>query len=108
MIPYLLIPGSPLDLNTGNGTEGAMACTILGSLLRPLFYFLCSNLKAKPVHYLDSNYDINHSNFHFVRFIVISTSVQLQTSRKFRSLPTLRIPHLTYKRSGVLAAEVAE
>ena len=44
------IPGSPSDLNTGNGTEGAMVCTSLGSLLRPLFYFLCSNLKAYPVH----------------------------------------------------------
>ena len=37
------------NLNTGNGTEGAMVCTSLGSLLRPLFYFLCSNLKANPV-----------------------------------------------------------
>ena len=26
-----------------------MVCTSLGSLLRPLFYFLCSNLKANPV-----------------------------------------------------------
>ena len=43
------VPGSPADLNTGNGTEGAMVCTSLGSLLRPLFYFLCSNLKANPV-----------------------------------------------------------
>ena len=43
------VPGSPSDLNTGNGTEGAMVCTILGSLLRPLFYFLCSKLKANPV-----------------------------------------------------------
>ena len=43
------VPGSPSDLNTGNGTEGAMVCTSLGSLLRPLFYFLCSNLKANPV-----------------------------------------------------------
>ena len=25
----------------GNGIEGAMVCTSLGSLLRPLFYFLC-------------------------------------------------------------------
>ena len=43
------IPGLPSDLNTGNGTEGALVCTSLGSLLRPLFYFLCSNLKANPV-----------------------------------------------------------
>ena len=43
------IPGSPSDLNTINGTEGAMVCTSLGSLLRPLFYFLRSNLKANPV-----------------------------------------------------------
>ena len=27
-----------------------MVCTSLDSLLRPLFYFLCSNLKANPVH----------------------------------------------------------
>ena len=26
-----------------------MVCTSLGSLLRPIFYFLCSNLKANPV-----------------------------------------------------------
>ena len=26
-----------------------MVCTSLGSLLHPLFYFLCSNLKANPV-----------------------------------------------------------
>ena len=26
-----------------------MVCTSLGSLLRPLFYFLCSNLKVNPV-----------------------------------------------------------
>ena len=26
-----------------------MVCTSLGSLLRPLFHFLCSNLKANPV-----------------------------------------------------------
>ena len=44
-----IVPGSPLDLNTGNGIEGAMVCTSLGSLLRPQFYFLCSNLKANPV-----------------------------------------------------------
>ena len=46
------VPGWPSDLNTGNGTEGAMVCTSLGSLLRPLFYFLCSNLKANPVDML--------------------------------------------------------
>ena len=28
-----------------------MVCTKLGSLLRPLFYFLCSNLKTNPVHF---------------------------------------------------------
>ena len=44
-----ILLGSPSDLNTGNGREGAMVCTSLGSLLRPLFYFLCSNLKANPV-----------------------------------------------------------
>ena len=44
-----IVLGSPSDLNTGNGTEGAMVCTSLGSLLRPLFYFLCSNLKTNPV-----------------------------------------------------------
>ena len=49
-IVYIVhVPGSPSDLNTGNGTEGAIVCTSLGSLLRPLFYFLCSNLKANPV-----------------------------------------------------------
>ena len=45
-----ILPGSPSDLNTGNGTEGAMVCTSLGSLLRPLCYLLCSNLKANLVH----------------------------------------------------------
>ena len=45
------VPGSPSGLNTGNGIEGAMVCTSLGSLLRPLFYFLC--LKAKPVIFLN-------------------------------------------------------
>ena len=30
------VPGSPSDLNTGNGTEGAMVCTSLGSLF-PVF-----------------------------------------------------------------------
>ena len=30
-----------------------MVCTSLGSLLRPLFHFLCLNLKANPVHVLD-------------------------------------------------------
>ena len=49
--PMGKVPGSPSDLNTGNGTEGAMVCTKLGSLLRPLFYFLCSNLKTNPVHF---------------------------------------------------------
>ena len=33
----------------GNEIEGEMVCTSLGSLLRPLFYLLCSNLKANPV-----------------------------------------------------------
>ena len=46
----MYVPGSPSDLRTGNGTEGAMFCTSLGNLLRPLFYFLFSNLKANPVH----------------------------------------------------------
>ena len=35
------LPGLLSYLNTGNGTEGAMVCTSLGSLFRPLFYFLC-------------------------------------------------------------------
>ena len=34
-----------------NGIEGAMVCTSLGSLLRPLFYSLRSILKANPVPY---------------------------------------------------------
>ena len=28
------LPGSPSDLNTGNGTEGTMVCTSLGSLVQ--------------------------------------------------------------------------
>ena len=32
----LYVPGSPSDLNTGNGTEGTMVCTSLGSLF-PVF-----------------------------------------------------------------------
>ena len=43
----MIVPGSPSDLNIGNGTEVAMVCTGLGSL----FYFLCSNLKANPVQF---------------------------------------------------------
>ena len=31
--------------------RGRNGCTKLGSLLRPLFYFLCSNLKTNPVHF---------------------------------------------------------
>ena len=54
------VPGSPSDLNTGNGTEGAMVCTILGSLLRPLFYFLCSNLKANLVGEVYADEDDSH------------------------------------------------
>ena len=53
------LPGSPSDLNTGNGTEGAMVCTSLGRLLRPLFYFLCSNLKANPVD-IGGHYSVMH------------------------------------------------
>ena len=49
------VPGSPSYLNTG-GIDCAMVCTCLGSLLRPLFYFLCSNLKAKPVQCSWSGY----------------------------------------------------
>ena len=30
-----------------------MVCTSLGSLVRPLFHFLCSNLKANPVELAD-------------------------------------------------------
>ena len=45
----LFLPGSPSDMNTGNGIEGAVVCTSLGSLLGPLFDFLYSNLKANPV-----------------------------------------------------------
>ena len=44
------VPGSPSDLNTGNGTEGATGCPSWCRPLRPLFHFLCSNLKANPVH----------------------------------------------------------
>ena len=39
-----MVRSSELDYteaNTGNRTEGAMVCNSLGSLLRPLFYFLC-------------------------------------------------------------------
>ena len=43
---YLLrnVPCGERGLNTGNGIEGTMVCTSLASLLRPLFYFLCSIL----------------------------------------------------------------
>ena len=61
----LQIPGSPSDLNTGNGTEGAMVCTSLGRRLRPLFYFLCSNLKANPVQCI--------STAHLLEIIVLLT-----------------------------------
>ena len=43
------LPGSPSDLNTGNGTEGATGCPSWCRPLRPLFHYLCSNLKANPV-----------------------------------------------------------
>ena len=39
-------------MNTGNGIEGAIVCTSLGSLLRPLFYFLCSILLSHRVRML--------------------------------------------------------
>ena len=46
-----MYPVDKEDLNTGNGIvlEGAMECTSLGSLLRPLFYFLCSILLIHSV-----------------------------------------------------------
>ena len=47
MVRY--IPDSPTDLNTGNRIEGATGCPSWCRPLRPLFYFLCSNLKANPV-----------------------------------------------------------
>ena len=43
------VPGSPSDLNTGNRIEGATGWC---RPLRPLFHFLCSNLKANPVYKL--------------------------------------------------------
>ena len=45
------LQGSPSDLNTGNRIEGATGCPSWCRLLRPLFHFLCSNLKANPVLY---------------------------------------------------------
>ena len=44
------VPGSLSDLNTGNRIEGATGCPSWCRPLRPLFHFLCSNLKANPVH----------------------------------------------------------
>ena len=44
------VPGSPSDLNAGNRIEGATGCPSWCRPLRPLFHFLCSNLKANPVH----------------------------------------------------------
>ena len=44
-----ILPGSPSDLNTGNRIEGATGCPSWCRPLRPLFHFLCSNLKANPV-----------------------------------------------------------
>ena len=41
------VQGSPSDLNTGHRIEG---CPSWCRPLRPLFHFLCSNLKANPVH----------------------------------------------------------
>ena len=38
----LLYPVDKEDWNTGSGTEGAVVFTNFGSLLRPLFDFLCS------------------------------------------------------------------
>ena len=48
-----VLPCGYRGLDKGNGIEGAMVCTSLGSLLRPLFYFLCSFLKANPVQPAD-------------------------------------------------------
>ena len=42
-----------------------MVLTSLGSLLRPLFYFLCSNLKANQVHFLNLLESYNNA-MHFV------------------------------------------
>ena len=46
--------GSPSDLNTGNRIEGATGCPSWCRPLRPLFHFLCSNLKANPVQILQT------------------------------------------------------
>ena len=48
-----VVPGSPSDLNTGNRIEGATGCPRWCRPLRPLFHFLCSNLKANPVLYFE-------------------------------------------------------
>ena len=50
------LPGSPSDLNTGNRIEGATGCPNWCRPLRPLFHFLCSNLKANPVQSVPSGY----------------------------------------------------
>ena len=40
-----------------------MVCTSMGSLLHPLFYFLCSNLEANPV--------LLTTNCHIKQFVAI-------------------------------------
>ena len=40
---------------SGNGIEGAMVCTSLDSLLRPLFYFLSSHIL---IHRIVSEYQV--------------------------------------------------
>ena len=53
------VPGSPSDLKTGNRIEAATGCPSWCRALRPLFHFLCSNLKANPVYMKDKYVRLN-------------------------------------------------
>ena len=88
-----------------------MVCTSLGSLLRPLFYFLCSNLKANPV--LISKIQLNPTQAESVRMEGETRSSDLnylpnkRTSHRRRgvipALPSLRAEFLVLKQeSGIL------
>ena len=57
------VPGSPSNLNTGNRIEGATGCPSWCRPLRPLFHFLCTNLKANPVHIKHTIF-VNYSGTH--------------------------------------------
>ena len=56
---HTLLQSGDMKGRPGNGIEGAMVCTSLGSLLRPLFYFL------DDVSYPHSVYNLHTRKYNF-------------------------------------------